>query len=105
MTWPSLISSIQSFETLPESILRQCLVAIPTMDEKKQLDTIKASENLRDAEEFMIRLSSVQRCRPRLEVMVFKANFYDQFNQFKLVIWFYLEYFVGRRCLQINPRF
>jgi hypothetical protein len=78
-----LIESIRKLEQgLSESIIRQCIESLPSEEESKLLDY--ESGNLRIAEVFMKELSSVKRCKQKLEVMLFQSNFTEFYNAFKL---------------------
>lgn len=74
-TRTDLVESIKLFkDDLSESVIKQCLDALPNEKELRQISSLY-SENLRAAESFMLELSNISRCKQKLEVMLFKTNF------------------------------
>ncbi|KAJ3267918.1 hypothetical protein HDV01_003782 [Terramyces sp. JEL0728] len=105
MTLEELVHSIKSFDDskLSDVILKQCLAAVPTPDEVKLLMDIPSSTaNIRQAELFMLMTCKIYKFSKRIEMMTFKLNFHDQFNNLKLEI---LASTAALQCIHTSQKF
>jgi hypothetical protein len=91
-----LMFAIRTFDDgqVSENILKQCQNSLPTLEEEKLLSGIdREAVGLRGAEQFMLAMCGMYRYRQRLDTLLFKLRFPDDFQQLKLQLFSYRSAF------------
>ena len=79
-----LAESISIYDArVSESMLSQCLASIPTSEE---VESIMREGPRQQAEQFMLKLAEISMCKEKLELMIFRVNFNENYNNVKHVI-------------------